>query len=88
MKDKLLIAGLIVAGGLTYSTVVDNLPSNVTIRMLCSKGTYVRSFARDLGTKLSSGGHLTELRRTKIGNYHINNAISIEDFEKSINLEQ
>ena len=46
----------------------------------CSKGTYIRSIARDLGSKLEVGGHLTALRRTKTGTYHIENALSVEEF--------
>lgn len=49
-----------------------------TVRLRCSKGTYIRSFARDLGTALGSGAHLIALRRTKSGDFEINNAISLE----------
>lgn len=46
----------------------------------CSKGTYIRSIARDLGEKLEVGGHLTELRRTKTGDYDVINAFTVEGF--------
>ena len=46
----------------------------VQFRIVCSKGTYIRSLAYDLGLSLQSGAHLSELRRTKIGGYHVNNA--------------
>ena len=59
----------------------------VDFRVKCSKGTYIRSLAYDYGKALQSGGHLTALRRTKIGDYSIENAISPEDFEKIINGE-
>ncbi|UGS23444.1 tRNA pseudouridine(55) synthase TruB [Flavobacterium channae] len=59
----------------------------VDFRVKCSKGTYIRSLAYDFGLALQSGGHLTALRRTKIGDYSVNNAISPEDFEKEINNE-
>lgn len=49
-----------------------------TIRVECSKGTYVRSLARDLGVELNSGGHLTELRRTKNGGYSACEALDID----------
>lgn len=56
----------------------------VDFRVSCSKGTYIRSLAFDFGKALKSGAHLTVLRRTKIGNYSVENAISPEDFEKEI----
>lgn len=56
----------------------------IKIRVECSKGTYIRSLARDIGAKLDSGGYLTGLIRTKIGDYTIENAISIEEFEAKL----
>jgi tRNA pseudouridine55 synthase len=56
----------------------------VTIRIVCSKGTYIRSFARDLGTALRSGSYLSDLKRTAIGSYHIRNAYSIGRFKEQI----
>ncbi len=52
------------------------------IRMLCSKGTYVRAFARDLGEALGSGSYLSGLTRTAIGSYRLENAWDLEKFEK------
>jgi len=57
--------------------IEDNL---VNFRVICSKGTYIRSLANDFGKALNSGGHLSVLRRTKIGNFNVENALSIEDF--------
>jgi tRNA pseudouridine55 synthase len=51
------------------------------IKINCSKGTYVRSFARDLGIALQSGGHLSKLRRTKSGEYDVNNALTVKEVE-------
>ncbi|MDR0682806.1 MAG: tRNA pseudouridine(55) synthase TruB [Dysgonamonadaceae bacterium] len=51
------------------------------IKINCSKGTYIRSFARDLGIALQSGGHLSKLRRTKSGEYDVNNALTVKDVE-------
>ena len=48
---------------------------DVDFRIVCSKGTYIRSVARDFGVALASGGHLTTLRRTRIGNFTVDNAI-------------
>ena len=56
----------------------------IDFRIQCSKGTYIRSIAYDFGLALQSGGHLTALRRTKIGNYSVENAVTPEAFEKSI----
>lgn len=55
-----------------------------TIRVVCSKGTYIRSFAHDLGAALNSGAHLSGLERTAIGSLRIENAFSIADFHKFI----
>ena len=47
----------------------------------CSKGTYIRSLVHDFGAALNSGAHLTTLRRERIGNFSVNDALSIKDFE-------
>lgn len=57
---------------------------NVEVKIVCSKGTYIRSLAYDFGKELNSGAHLSALRRTKIGNFSVENASSIEDFIKSL----
>ncbi|MDN3722816.1 tRNA pseudouridine(55) synthase TruB [Aequorivita sp. SDUM287046] len=57
---------------------------NVSFRVVCSKGTYIRSLAHDFGKVLNNGAHLTALRRTRIGNYSIENAVSVEAFETSL----
>lgn len=54
------------------------------IRIVCSKGTYIRSFARDLGQALKSGGYLSALERTSIGTFHVNNSYSLEKFQEYI----
>jgi tRNA pseudouridine55 synthase len=51
------------------------------IKINCSKGTYVRSFARDLGIALQSGGHLSKLRRTASGEYNVANALTMKEIE-------
>jgi tRNA pseudouridine55 synthase len=56
----------------------------VKIRLVCSKGTYIRSFARDLGLALKSGGYLSALERTAIGSYKVNNAYDLEKFQEYI----
>ncbi len=54
---------------------------HITFRVVCSKGTYIRSLARDIGEKLSSGAHLTKLIRTRIGDYNIESSITLQEFE-------
>lgn len=54
----------------------------INIRVSCSKGTYIRSLANDIGSALGSGGHLVKLRRTKIGNYKVEEAHKINEFEE------
>lgn len=56
----------------------------IHFRIVCSKGTYIRSIANDFGKKLNSGAHLSSLRRTKIGNYSIENAFPISEYIKLI----
>lgn len=56
----------------------------IDFRVICSKGTYIRSLAFDFGVALQSGAHLIALRRTKIGNYEVNHAVDIKSFDDSI----
>ncbi len=56
----------------------------IDFRVVCSKGTYIRSLAFDFGKALGSGAHLIALRRTKIGNYDVENAMDITSFDDSI----
>lgn len=56
----------------------------IDFRVACSKGTYIRSLAFDFGLALNSGAYLSALRRTKIGDYEVKNAIDITLFEKSL----
>ncbi|KAA9345864.1 tRNA pseudouridine(55) synthase TruB [Adhaeribacter soli] len=51
----------------------------VDFKVVCSKGTYIRSLARDFGAKLGCGAHLSKLVRTRIGNYKLEDALSVED---------
>jgi tRNA pseudouridine55 synthase len=56
----------------------------IDFRVVCSKGTYIRSLAYDFGKAMHSGSHLTALRRTKIGDYHVENAIDVIQFEANL----
>ena len=53
---------------------------SITIRVVCSKGTYIRALARDIGLALGSGGHLTALRRTRVGDVRVENCLNPEEF--------
>ena len=53
----------------------------IRIRVVCGKGTYIRSLARDIGTALNSGGYLSDLVRTRIGEYKIENCITPDEFQ-------
>jgi tRNA pseudouridine55 synthase len=54
----------------------------VSIDVLCAKGTYIRSLARDIGAKLGVGGHLSALRRTDIGEFSVNDALTVKTFNE------
>lgn len=56
----------------------------LTIRVVCSKGTYIRALARDIGERLHSGAHLIALRRTRVGDYTLDKCISIEQLQQMI----
>ena len=53
---------------------------SATIRVVCSKGTYIRALARDIGQALGSGAHLTALRRTRVGDVHVDDCLRMDDF--------
>lgn len=53
-------------------------PESITIRVVCSKGTYIRALARDIGEALGSGGHLTALRRTRVGAVGIDRCMDVD----------
>ena len=61
-----------------------NLP-NIDFEISCSKGTYIRVIANDFGEKLGCGGLLSSLRRTKIGDYSVEEALTIEGFHQKFN---
>jgi tRNA pseudouridine55 synthase len=54
---------------------------DVDVRVECSSGTYVRALARDIGADLGTGGHLTALRRTRIGAFRVEDAAALEGFD-------
>ena len=62
--------------------------NKLRIKIKCSKGTYIRTLAEDIGDSLNVGGYLIELRRTNIGNLSINDALNIEQIKKTISEER
>lgn len=58
--------------------LLDFAPDALRIRVVCSKGTYIRALARDIGRALGSGAHLTGLRRTRVGDITIDRCLSVE----------
>ena len=92
-----------VVGGVVFKTAPDgdsNASSriNVTdnsalglpravVRMACSKGTYVRAFARDLGEALGSGAHLDSLQRSRSGIFRVEDALTVEQAVKALSAE-
>jgi tRNA pseudouridine55 synthase len=58
----------------------DSETMQMTIRVVCSKGTYIRALARDIGEALQSGAHLIALRRTRVGDIKVEDCMKMEDF--------
>ena len=69
---------------LSFSTETYEL----TIRVVCSKGTYIRALARDIGEALQSGAHLTALRRTRVGDFNLDKCFTIDTFEDWVKKQQ
>ena len=59
--------------------LLDFAPEKITVRVVCSKGTYIRALARDIGEALGSGAHLAALRRTRVGDYPIERCLDVDD---------
>ncbi len=57
----------------------------VEIKVICSKGTYIRALARDIGEELKCGAYLTGLKRTRIGDYKVENAMTVDNFMQNLN---
>lgn len=55
------------------------LPDEIDIRVVCGKGTYIRALARDIGLALGSGAHLTALRRTRVGDYRVEDCMTLDE---------
>lgn len=66
----------------------DDERKTVSIRVVCGKGTYIRSLARDIGRALNSGAYLTALRRTKAGSFSVENCINYDRFEEWLDAQE
>ena len=64
--------------------LLDYKMPEIVVRVVCSKGTYIRALARDIGEALNSGGHLTALRRTRIGDIRVENCLQYDDFVNNL----
>ncbi len=78
LKPKLLVIDEIEVLSFDQTTM------QLVIRVVCSKGTYIRALARDIGQKLNSGAHLIALRRTRVGDYRVEECINFEQFEQLV----
>ncbi len=58
--------------------LLDFAPAEIRVRVVCSKGTYIRALARDIGQALNSGGHLTALRRTRVGDVTVDKCLQVD----------
>ena len=63
-------------------TAFDPEKMQMSIRVACGKGTYIRALARDIGRALNSGAYLTELCRTRSGDYRVENCIELKQFDE------
>ena len=63
----------------------DQQSMQLTLRVVCSKGTYIRALARDIGERLGSGAHLIALRRTRVGNTRVEDCLTIDQFLEQLN---
>ena len=79
LKPKLLVIDEIEVLAFDAGTML------LTIRVVCSKGTYIRALARDIGERLGSGAYLTALRRTRVGGIRIEDCMTIDDFLEIMN---
>ena len=74
LKPKLLVIDEIEVFGF------DEVKMQLSLRIVCSKGTYIRALARDIGERLGSGAYLTALRRTRIGETRVEDCMTIDQF--------
>ena len=68
--------------------LLDFTPDTLRIRIVCSKGTYIRALARDIGEALNSGAHLTGLIRTRVGDVRLEDCLSVESFPEWLDQQE
>lgn len=66
----------------------DDEQKQASIRVVCGKGTYIRSLARDIGRALQSGAYLTSLRRTRVGDFTIEKCVSFDHFQEWLDAQE
>lgn len=76
LKPKILVIDSI--------ELLEFAPTSITVRVVCSKGTYIRALARDIGQALGSGAHLTSLRRTRVGDVTVDRCLTIPQLAELI----
>lgn len=64
--------------------LLDYKMPEIVVRVVCSKGTYIRALARDIGEALGSGGHLTALRRTRIGDIKVEDCLQYDEYVEQL----
>jgi len=69
-------------------TDYDDIKKQMSIRVVCSKGTYIRALARDIGEALDSGAYLTALRRIRVGDVKVEDCMTIENFQEWIDKQE
>lgn len=65
--------------------LIEYSQQSIVVRVVCSKGTYIRALARDIGVALNSGGHLTALRRTRVGDIKVEDCLSVDQAVEMLN---
>ncbi len=78
LKPKLLVIDEI------EILLFDASKMQLTLRIVCSKGTYIRALARDIGQRLHSGAHLIALHRTRVGDITLSDCVTMEQFEQMV----
>ena len=68
--------------------LLDYALPNIKIRVVCSKGTYIRALARDIGLALNSGAHLTSLQRTRIGEITLDKCLEVDQIDQILPAEE
>lgn len=81
-RKQLLEDAEIASASLQEQTEASVETPYLTIRVVCSKGTYIRALARDIGQALQSGAYLIGLRRTRVGDFHVDQCLQVKDVEK------